>query len=252
MSYWEEREQEWLYNSTLNAAEKELAKEYMRVYKKTQRELVDLYNELVNEKGEILVSDLFRFNRYYDLLNELHANLYRLGIEEERIMQKEFADYYRKNCEIIGNRYQFQFPVDEDEILRSINGVWCPDGANWSSRIWKNTEELQQRIQNGIVDTITRGASKDELVKRLMDDFGVGFRQADRIARTELAYIRNKSTLDSYEKMGLEKYEVLANQADDESCGECNGKQFLLHEAKVGINFPPFHPNCKCCIIPVI
>ena len=250
--YWEQREQEWLYNSTLTIAEKELAKEYIRVYRKTQSELIDLYNELVNEKGEILVSDLFRFNRYYELLDDLHKNLYRLGIEEERLFKDVFVNYYRKNCEILGERYSWYFPANEDELKQVINGVWCADGKNWSSRIWSNTEQLQQRIQEGIVESFTKGISKDDLVRRLMEDFNVGFNQADRIARTELAYIRNKSSLDSYEKMGLEKYEVLANQADDESCGECNGKQFLLHEAKVGINFPPFHPNCKCCIIPVI
>jgi hypothetical protein len=44
-----------------------------------------------------------------------------------------------------------------------------------------------------------------------MEDMNVGFHQADRIARTELAYIRNKSTLDRYAQMGEEKYEVLAN-----------------------------------------
>ena len=31
--------------------------------------------------------------------------------------------------------------------------------------------------------------SKDELVKTLMDDFGKGFSDADRIARTELCYV---------------------------------------------------------------
>jgi hypothetical protein len=60
---------------------------------------------LVNEKGEILVSDLFRFNRYYDLLNELQQSLYKLGVKEEIIYQQIFADYYKKNCEIIGNRF---------------------------------------------------------------------------------------------------------------------------------------------------
>lgn len=252
MSYWEERDQEWLYNKSLNIAEQELAKEYRRVFKKTQDDLISLYNKLVNQNGEVLVSDLYKFNRYYELLNQLHSNLYSLGIREQKLFELQFADFYRKNMELLGNHFSWHFQLDENEVLKAINGVWCSDGANWSSRIWKNLDDLQQRIQEGIVDCIASGRGKDDLVKRLMEDFNVGYHQADRIARTEMAYIRNKSTLDSYEKMGIEKYEVLANQADDESCGDCNGKQYPLHQAQVGINFPPFHPNCKCCILPVI
>lgn len=251
MSYWDQREEERLYNSTLGVAEKQLADEYRRVFKKTQNDLLTLYNELVNEKGEILVSDLFRFNRYYDLLNELQQSLYKLGVKEEIIYQQIFADYYKKNCEIIGSRFQWNLPLDDEEVKKAINGVWCGDGKNWSDRIWSNKTLLQERIREGVVDSIASGMSKDQLVKRLMEDFNVGFHQADRIARTELAYIRNKSALDSYERMGEDKYEVLANQADDDSCSPYDKKTFLISEAQVGVNFPPFHPNCKCCIIPV-
>ena len=229
MSYWDQREEERLYNSTLGVAEKQLADEYRRVFKKTQNELLTLYNELVNEKGEILVSDLFRFNRYYELLNELQQSLYKLGIKEEILYERIFADYYKENCKIIGNQFHWNFPLDDDEVKKAINGVWCADGKSWSDRIWSNKTLLQERIREGIVDCVASGASKDQLVKRLMEDFNVGLHQADRIARTEL----------------------LANQADDESCGSQHQKVFLISEAQVGVNFPPFHPNCKCCIIPV-
>ena len=85
-----------------------------------------------------------------------------------------------------------------------------------------------------------------------MDDFNVGYNQANRIARTELSYIQNKSTLDKYEQAGIKKYKILANQADDEVCGGLDGKEFYLHEAQVGVNFPPIHPNCKCAILAVL
>lgn len=249
--YWEQREGEYLYNSTLGTAEKQLAKEYRRVFKKTQDELLALYNELVNEQGEILVSDLFRFNRFYELLGELQQNLWQLGIREENIYEHIFHDYYVKNCEIIGNRFNFNFSLRNEEVKRAINAIWCEDGKSWSDRIWGNKTLLQERIREGIVDSFTSGASKDQLVARLMEDFNVGYHQADRIARTELSYIRNKSALDRYEQMGEDKYEVLSNQADDESCGNLNGEVFLISQAQVGVNMPPFHPNCKCCIMPV-
>jgi len=45
------------------------------------------------------------------------------------------------------------------------------------------------RLEKGLIDCVSRGTSKDELVKTLMADFDIGFRSADRIARTELSHI---------------------------------------------------------------
>lgn len=250
--YWEYRETERLYNSTLGIAEEQLAEEYLRVFKKLQTELLALYGELTEEAADkILVSDLFRFNRYYDLLNELQQSLQELGIREEILYENLFLEYYKQNWAIIGGEHQWALPLSDEQVKSAINAIWCGDGKNWSDRIWSNKALLQERVKQGIVDSIAAGAGKDQLVKRLMEDMNVGFHQADRIARTELAYIRNKSTLDRYEQMGEDKYEILANQADDETCGGQDGQVYLISDAEVGVNFPPFHPNCKCCIIPV-
>lgn len=252
MSYWEDRESEKELNRVLKVAEKELSKEYFRSARQVRSKLVQLYNELVNEQGEILISDLYKFNRYYELINNLNEILEKLGYKEKIILGEALEKYYRKNCEIIGKEINWLMPIDEDMVRNAINSVWCSDGRHWSERIWGNKAQLTERITNGMVDCIASGSGKDELVRRLMDDFNVGYNQADRIARTELAYIQNKSTLDKYEQAGIEKYKVLANQATDESCGDFDGKEFYLYEAQVGVNFPPFHPNCKCAILAVL
>lgn len=252
MTYWEERESERALNEMLKTADKELSKEYLRSARKIRSELVQLYNELSTPTGEILVSDLYKYNRYYELLNNLNGTLRQLGMEEQSLFSKVFEDYYRKNCEIIGKEINWLMPIDEEAVKQALNSIWCQDGKHWSSRIWANKAELEERIRQGMIDCIASGSGKDELIRRLMEDFNVGFRQAERIARTELAYIQNKSTLDKYEQAGIEKYKILANQADDEVCGGLNGKEFYLHEAKVGENFPPIHPNCRCAILAVL
>ena len=252
LSYWEDRESERVLNELLNKAEGELSKEYLRSARKVRQQLVQLYNELSTSTGEILVSDLYKYNRYYELLGNLDSILTELGVKEEGLYSKLLEDYYRKNCEIIGKEINWLMPIDEEQVKKAINSIWCQDGKHWSSRIWTNKAALEERIKQGMIDCLASGAGKDELVRRLMEDFNVGFNQADRIARTELAYIQNKSTLDKYEQAGIKKYKVLANQAEDEVCGGLDGKEFFLHEAKVGVNFPPIHPNCKCCILAVL
>ena len=63
-----------------------------------------------------------------------------------------------------------------------------------------------------------------------------------------------KSYSDSYKEAGVEYYEYLAVGDDrtSEECMDLNGKIFRLDEARVGENFPPMHPNCRCTIIPVM
>ena len=56
-------------------------------------------------------------------------------------------------------------PVDMSSPLVSlkaeeaVNSIWCADGLHWNDRVWKNMELLQQSLEQGIIDTITRGVS---------------------------------------------------------------------------------------------
>lgn len=43
-------------------------------------------------------------------------------------------------------------------------------------------------------------------------------------------------------------YHAVMDNATCEECRALNGKTFLKSDAKVGINLPPMHPNCRCWI----
>ena len=114
--------------------------------------------------------------------------------------------------------------------------------------------KLQKTIEKGIVDCVARGASKDELVKTLVGRFNVSFNEANRLARTELTYVQNQATMDSYKKANVEEYEYLSAKDNrvSEMCLEQNGKKYKVSEAIVGVNYPPLHVNCRCTTIAVI
>lgn len=257
-NYWQFRELDRLYNRNMKIADKNLAAQYIRCFNKTQKLLVDLYYDLMEGKvgdRDILVSDLYKYNKYYDLLNNINANLTELGLSEQEIYSDTLSNMYIRNSELISNQLgKFNIEVSNEKVKSAINTVWCQDGKNWSDRIWDNKQLLNERIQNGIVDCVARGTSKDELVKQLQRDFNVGFNQADRIARTELSYVQNQSTKDRLTEYGIEKYEILATD-DERTCEDCFGEEgavYNLADAKVGINYPPFHANCRCVVLAVI
>lgn len=248
-NYFTQRQSEELYNANLANADKQLAKEYRRCYNKTKRQLLDMYDEVIasTEDGTLLVSDLYKYNRFYDLLNNIQSNLLTLGDKEEQILEKRLTNMYKNNSKIIGNSIGFSPAVDENNVLNALKSIWCADGKNWTDRIWTNKTQLQEILKNGIVDSVARGASREELVADLMKNMNVGYYNANRLARTELSYVQNKSAMDKYAEAGITHYEVIV---EDDACEEC--KKLLGKKFKVGQIVVPVHPNCRCGVVAVI
>lgn len=251
--YWHDREK--AYDNVYVDLKQQLKQAYLNTYKKTEQQLVSLYNEILikSQNGTLLVNDLYKFDKYYILINELQEELEKLGLKEEIIYKDKFQQLYLTNSQLLGEEIGFVLPVAQEEVEKAISLTWCRDGKNWSQRIWDNKTLLQDRITKGLVDCIQRGDSKDRMVKQLMADFGVGYNYADRIARTELCYIQNKACLDRFNQAGVEYYKVLPahDNRTCEVCGEIEGKVFRLSEAQIGVNMPPLHPNCRDTVIAV-
>lgn len=255
-AYWVQRERDALYEKQLGIAEAQLAKEYQQCAKTVQNKLESLYDEIIASRadGTILVSDLYKYNRYYDLMNELNIRLVALGEKEIKTTNQVLTDMYKDNGAILGKELHRVLPIDENAMKNALDCIWCKDGKHWSDRVWSNKALLQEKIKEGLIDDIARGASKDELVKDLMNTMGTGFYEADRIARTELNFIQNKSTYDKYVEAGITEYKFLAELDDrtSEVCEEHNGKVYRLSDAVVGENYPPLHPNCRSTVLAVI
>lgn len=69
----------------------------------------------------------------------------------------------------------------------------------------------------------------------------------------DISSIHNaRHDIDNYTADGVEKYQILAtldNKTCD-ICGELDGKIFLVKDAVIGLNSPPFHQGCRCTTIP--
>lgn len=70
--------------------------------------------------------------------------------------------------------------------------------------------------------------------------------------RTETLAIHNRASLDSYKAVGLEYLEILPEADACEVCQSMAGKMIPVEGAEEGANIPPFHPFCKCCVMPVV
>ncbi|MBS5694535.1 MAG: minor capsid protein, partial [Bifidobacterium dentium] len=81
----------------------------------------------------------------------------------------------------------------------------------------------------------------------------------ERVVQTERAYVNSRAALESYKKLGVKKYQILAtlDLKTSNICREMDHKGrnkdepfFYLDEYKVGLTAPPFHCNCRTTTVP--
>lgn len=124
---------------------------------------------------------------------------------------------------------------------------------SFSQRIWGDNRRLTRQLQTEITQAVIRGDSIDRTSRVIAERMGVGYRNAQRLVRTEMAHIQTESAYNAYRDSGVVlKYEYLAT-LDEKTCSICgpmDGQVFSFAEKEEGVNIGPLHPNCRCDIVP--
>ena len=115
-----------LYDDTLAETEARLLKEYQRTEREVETKLKGIYWEIQEAKGDesLLVSDLYRYNKYYDIVNDLNARIEKLGGKEQGILSQELIDLYKANNRILANDFHVPYFTDE-RAIQAMNTIWC-------------------------------------------------------------------------------------------------------------------------------
>ena len=201
----------------------------------------------------------YRVSRAEALKAAIQERMNRLGVQVERetaaqrewTASKSYQSAQKMVRDMTGGLVSHATP-DLRGMLQAMDTVWA--GGNYSARIWKNTEQLAETLSSEIEAAFLSGKSVRRMADTIMERFGVGYRAAECLVRTETSYVQNRTAARSYEDAGCTEYEVLTAQ-DRRTCQYCakqNGKRYLLATMQAGENAPPFHPNCRCTILPVV
>lgn len=238
--------------------------EYMRVYSDLRARLLALYAEITANGAEnMTANELYKYNRYYELLNETAAKLRTIYNYNVAALDSGLTAAYNSTTAIVNDGLgHIGFEVAPDMVAVNEAGaakefskrVWCADGLTAMDRVAANMDKLQRTVQSGLVDCVVRGASKDELVRTLRARFDVSFNEADRLARTELQHIYGQATLDSYQAADVKQYKYLATEdgRTSDMCRTLDGRTFMLSQAVEGENYPLMHVNCRCTTVPIV
>lgn len=202
-----------------------------------------------------LLSDRRKITRLQALLDSIDMYLiettHNVQITIEDHLSKMYQRSYKEALEDVGaNNSEV---INHRATKEVINYPYA--GAMFSDRIWKNKRLLIKYIKNDLTQGIIRGDSVQKMGQALKARENVTKYQAERLIRTETNYNMTRGHLDGYIDSNIvHEFETLATD-DFRTCKKCqkySGIIVPLNKGRSGKNMPPFHPNCRCTIIPVI
>lgn len=139
-----------------------------------------------------------------------------------------------------------------EQVKRAAKENW--QHSDFSDRIWADKEKLIKEAREVIENGFAHNKGAMDMATDLMVRMNVSHSNALRVVRTEFNHLSNQAALSEYKSSGIKKYKFVS-AIDNRTCSVChglNGKEFLVSEAKTGVNFPPIHPNCRSVTVPVI
>ena len=237
-----------------------------RVWRMTMREYLDQI-EATKDKAILLELNTLtmrsRINRLEALQAEILAQSAIIASKEEEVIGSFLSDsiedsYYKnvydeykdKNPEVLKLMDRHKVGISRNQVKKVLELPWS--GANYSENIWNNSYFIAKRAQAMVAKNIIAGRSIENLSRDFAKVYGKQYySNAKRLIRTETAYVKGQADVLTYEKLGVEEYELLATLDNRTSsiCQEKDGKHFPVDDIQVGINYPPFHPNCRTTTI---
>lgn len=256
-NYWAERvakAQNLITSRGIKATEKQLRKYYRRTMEAVINDFEATYDKLLRtmELGkEPTPADLYKLDKYWKLQAQMRDELTRLGDRQAKALSKAFeANFFEVYYSFALDGKTTYNTLDTQAVQQMINSIWCADGKTWSSRIWQNITQLQDTLNNSLIECVASGKKTSDLKKQLQERFNVSYNKADMLVRTEMAHIQTQASQQRYKDYGLKEVEVFVDE-DERTCPICSKHEGERHNVNEKMPIP-FHPRCRCCVIPVI
>ncbi|WP_188048439.1 minor capsid protein [Bacillus sp. CH30_1T] len=198
---------------------------------------------------------IYKLNRLEGLQLSIRMKMMELGTFEqegfEKLLQEAYQSGYLSSMKGLVNTPAF-FNVNSEVMMQTINEKWI-NGENFSDRIWKNKEKLINTLNNEIRDGIIRGDSYKKMAQIIQYRTGVGASNTMALVQTESAFVLNQANKQAFMDAGVLRYEVSAvmDKKTSPTCRNMDGQQFEFKDAKVGVNYSPFHTRCRTTQIPI-
>ena len=199
----------------------------------------------------------YRITRLQELQDNIDKYMYQVANLEQQITELKYVNTVERTYNYTvfniqkGTHYGFEFSqLDNKTINLLLNNKWSGN-QNYSKSIWRNVEELSNYLKINLTSSMLTGKSVNKISKETDEYMNVGKYNATRLVRTEINHFANEAEAFAYQECGISKYKFIAT-LDNRTCGKCgqlDNKVFELQDKKIGVNFPPIHPNDRCTTV---
>ena len=192
-----------------------------------------------------------RISRLDSLKAGIDYELIQAGEKINNKVTDTLTEVYRDTYTSLTTDLDFKKGVISSSVVKkALENDWS--GANYSSRIWSNTDNLAKAIKNEVVIGLNKGLNYRTMSQNIAKKFETSYRNAERLVRTETNHIQNQATLMGYTDAGVVKYQFLAvlDSRTSHTCSDLNGEVFKTEDATEGENYPPMHPHCRSTTVP--
>lgn len=211
------------------------------------------------EKELTAASAAVHVSRLQALEMQMKNLIRRLYAEEGDRLADHLTALYgeeRNRMAYEGQRAQGAFgPLDavpEDRVQKILARPWADDGQAFSARLWGTQEKLITVLQTELTRGILSGRDAGDIGTAVAKRMNAAQYAGVRLVQTETTRIITEADKDTFGEMGIEQVEIVGT-LDRNTCGTCgdlDGQIMKRTDARAGSTAPPFHPNCRCCIVP--
>jgi len=211
------------------------------------------YNQTVNN-----LSIKARMTRYQALEAQVDAMLRQLyAVDYEaaagQTMREVYGETYNRTWYNIDQYRGFHSAFAQVNPYAVEKLLEYPfNGANFSSRLWKQKDHLQTQLMESLTTMMVQGKNPQTLTNDFAKKMNVKKFDAYRLLHTESSFLMSEATHAGYREDGVEKYQILAT-LDSKTCDICGDKDGEIYEVGkeiTGENMPPFHCFCRCTDVP--
>lgn len=204
-----------------------------------ERKVMQMFIVLTKDK-ELSVTDIAL------LLSFIQQELDKIAQEQIKALD---------NCLTLAYKYSLNATLNELDDIRftvpalakGYSKVWCKDGKDYTQRVTANINNTKAEIQglllgwNGDDPIVLMGLIHDIITKAQ--------NEWKRLIRTELEAASAQGCRDANLMKGA-RYAVIENDSPcDEVCAEMVGEHEVPLDGRLGIDLPPYHPNCRCVFL---
>lgn len=249
---------------TLSDAMKAVRNEDVKAYQSQAKKIVDQAHELYKKQGSVTFADFpdevnkrlrvynatMRINRLELLKSQMGLEAVQAGLNVSSDMtdklKQDYTDELQRQAGILGEN----FVTPSIKEISKIVGAQTA-GANFSKRIWANTDVLKAKLDTALTQQMIQGLNPRDVARQLRplvsDSFNNAKYAAERIARTESARVQTQAQLNSFKKYG---YKYCKWIAEPSACRRClaiaNDNEGVYSTEDVPDL--PAHANCRCSL----